>query len=154
MVTQTHGKDIEEFGKDKEDWFSSFLELPNGIPSHDTFYRVFCMLNPDKFQQCLIDWIKSTFYEKSGQSNQETDIVPIDGKTLRGSRSKAKDKKGIHIIHAGSTKLSLVLGQLKVDSKTNEITAIPDLLKQVDIKGCLITADALNSAKKVSLQLV
>ena len=143
-------EDMQEFGEEKEDWFRSFLELPNGIPSHDTFYRIFCMLNPDKFQECFTRWIKSAYPEALDIPDGDAEIIPIDGKAIKGSRGKGKGKKAVLMVSAWSTRLSLVLGQKKVDKKSNEITAIPQLLEAIDLKGCMITADAISCQKTIA----
>lgn len=143
-------EDMKEFGDEKEDWFRTFLELPNGIPSHDTFYRTFCLLDPDKFQDCFTRWVKSAYPEALDIPDDETHVVPIDGKAIKGSRGKGKGKRAVHIVSAWSSKLSLVLGQKKVDKKSNEITAIPDLLAAIDLAGCLITADAMSCQKTIA----
>ena len=143
-------EDIEEFGEEKEDWFRSFLELPKGIPSHDTFYRTFSRLDPDKFQDCFTRWVKSAFPEALDIPDDSTDVVPIDGKAIKGSRGKGKGKRAVHIVSAWSSKLSLVLGQKKVDKKSNELTAVPDLLAAIDLAGCLLTADAMSCQKNIA----
>ena len=142
--------EMQEFGEEKEDWFRSFLELPNGIPSHDTFYRTFCMLNPDKFQECFTRWVKSAYPEALDMPDGDTEIIPIDGKAIKGSRGKGKGKKAVIMVSAWSSRLSLVLGQKKVDKKSNEITAIPQLLEAIDLKGCMITADAISCQKSIA----
>tara|TARA_B100001059_G_scaffold109863_1_gene109912 strand:- start:109 stop:1269 length:1161 start_codon:yes stop_codon:yes gene_type:complete len=141
-------EDMQEFGEDKEDWFRTFLELPHGIPSHDTFYRAFCLLDTDKFQECFTQWVRSAFPEALDIPDDETHIVPIDGKAIRGSRGKGK--RAVHIVSAWSSRLSLVLGQTKVDKKSNEITAVPELLNTMDLKGCIITADAISCQKTIA----
>ena len=143
-------EEIQEFGEDKEDWFRTFLELPHGIPSHDTFYRVFCLLNPDTFQACFTRWVKSVYPDTLELPDNGADIIPIDGKSIRGSRGKGKGKKAVHMVSAWSTQLSLVLGQKKVDKKSNEITAIPELLEAIDLKGTMITADAISCQKSIA----
>ena len=104
-----------------------FLELPNGIPSHDTFARVFGRLNPQQFQQCFLDWIKAI------NKITEGEVIAIDGKTLRHSYDKGDGKKAIHMVSAWATENRLALGQVKVDKKSNEITAIPELLKLLEL---------------------
>ena len=144
-------QDMEDFGRDKQEWLQTFLDLPGGIPSHDTFYRTFCLLCPEKFQKCFTDWVKSAFPQAVDSPEKPDDIdhvVPIDGKAIRGS--KGKGKRAVHIVSAWSSKLSLVLGQKKVDAKSNEITAIPNLLSAIDLEGCLITADAMHCQKEVA----
>ena len=113
-------QDMEEFGKEKEDWLRTFLELPHGIPSHDTFYRTLCLLVPNKFQEFFTRWVKSTYPEARDISDEGVDVEPIDGKAIKGSRGKGKGKRVVHIVSAWSSKLSLVLGQTRVDKKSSE----------------------------------
>ena len=115
--------DVELFGKSKKEWLSGFLELPNGIPSHDTFGRVFSMLDAEAFQSCFVKWVKSVSEVTQGQ------IIAIDGKTLRRSHDSGAGKSAIHMVNAWASANNLVLGQVKVDDKSNEITAIPKLLE-------------------------
>ena len=145
-------EDMENFGHAKEDWLRTFLELPYGIPSHDTFYRIFCALDPEVFEACFIHWVKSFFSEALPLGENQTDIVPIDGKTIRGS--KGKGKRAVHMVSAWSSRLRLVLGQKKVDSKSNEITAIPELFEMIDMKGALITADAISCQKSIASKCI
>lgn len=140
--------DLELFGSSKYSFFQQFLELPNGIPSHDTFARVFARLNPEQFQQSFINWIQSI----SKLTNQE--IVAIDGKTLRGSYDPSDDKAAIHMVSAWAAANRLVLGQVKVDEKSNEITAIPELLKVLCLQGCIVTIDAIGCQKEIVKQIV
>jgi predicted transposase YbfD/YdcC len=135
---------VEEFGKEKKEWFEQFLELPHGIPCFDTFRRVFAALDAEEFQKCFISWIKAAYKITEGQ------IVAIDGKMLRRSYDEANDKKAIHMISAWASKNNLVLGQVKVDDKSNEITAIPQLLAVLEIAGCIVTIDAMGCQKKIS----
>lgn len=139
---------IETFGKAKEQWFRSFLELPNGIPSHDTFTDVFAKLSPKKFESCFISWVESISELFTGE------IVNVDGKTLRRSHDKSCGKKTIHMVSAWAAKNSLVLGQIKTDEKSNEITAIPELLKSLELKGCLVTIAAQGCQKKIAEVIV
>lgn len=141
-------KDIEFFGKAKHEWFSTFLELPNGIPSHDTFGRVFSLISPKEFQEHFINWVQSAAKISGGQ------IIPIDGKTLRRSYDSASNKAAIHMVSAWASKSQIVLGQVKTNEKSNEITAIPELLKLLDINGCIITIDAMGCQKKITKQIV
>ena len=145
-------EDMENYGHDKEDWLRTFLELPCGIPSHDTFYRIFCALDPEAFETCFIRWVRSFFSEALPVGESLTDIIPIDGKTIRGS--KGKGKRAVHMVSAWSSNLRLVLGQKKVDSKTNEITAIPELFEMLDMKGALITADAISCQKSIAAKCI
>ncbi len=139
---------VEEFGKDKQAWFEQFLELPHGIPSWDTFKRVFAALDAEEFQNCFITWIKAVYEITQGQ------VVAIDGKMLRRSHDKTIGKGAIHMVSAWATKNSLVLGQVKVDDKSNEITAIPQLLDLLDIAGCIVTIDAMGCQKKISKKII
>ena len=112
--------EVELFGQAKQDWFATFLELPNGIPSHDTFGRVFALIDGEQFQSCFLKWMQTASDLTEGQ------IVPIDGKKLRRSHDKANGKAAIHMVSAWATENRLVLGQIKVNDKSNEITAIPE----------------------------
>ncbi|QFS52958.1 Transposase [Nostoc sphaeroides CCNUC1] len=129
-------EDIEEYGINKKEWLQTFLELPFGIPSPDTFRRVFERINPKEFEQCFRQWVQS-LVEKLG-----VEVVAIDGKTHRGSYDRESKLKALHTVSAWSSEHRLVLGQTKVSSKSNEITAIPALLDILDISGCIITIDA------------
>ena len=140
--------EIEMYGKSQYKWFKKFLELPNGIPSHDTFARVFSLLNPEQLQQCFLKWIESISRITFGE------IIAIDGKTLRRSYDKSKDKPAIHMVSAWATTNGLVLGQKKVEDKSNEITAIPELLKVLSLKGCIVTIDAIGCQKKIIKQII
>ena len=128
---------MEEFGKAKETWFHRFLELPAGIPSHDTFWRVFSALDSEQFQTCFLTWMNAISKTTSGE------IIALDGKQLRRSHDRSDGKAAIHMVSAWATTNRLVLGQVKVDEKSNEITAIPELLRRLDINGCLVTVDAM-----------
>jgi len=140
--------DVENFGKAKYNWFEQFLKLPHGIPSHDTFGRVFAFLDARQFQQCFIDWIQASYEVTQGQ------IVPIDGKTLRRSHDKTLGKKAIHMVSAWASENQLVLGQVKEDEKSNEITAIPQLLDVLAISGCIVTIDAIGCQKKIAEKII
>lgn len=142
--------EIEEFGRAKEEWFTKFLELPNGIPSHDTFRRVFMLIKPAAFQDSFLNWVKSVFEVSSGS------LVNIDGKQLRGSRSKKEARdgtEGLRIVSAWAVENSLVLGQVKTSEKSNEITAIPQLLRVLALKGCIVTIDAMGCQKEIVAQI-
>lgn len=142
--------EIEEFGNSKREFFEQFLLLPNGIPSHDTFNRVFARLDPEQFGQCFLEWVQE-LVRASG--NQLKGVVAIDGKTLRGSRDTPSGKGPIQMVSAWAQSNHLVLGQVKVDSKSNEITAIPTLLtclKLLDIEGCIVTIDAMGCQKEIA----
>ena len=139
---------IENFGKKRFKWLSKFLELPRGIPSHDTFGRIFERMNPQEFQNSFKRWIESVTQQTKGQ------IVAIDGKTLRRSHDKSNNKKAIHMISAWASFNQVVLGQLKTEEKSNEITAIPYLLKLLDISGCIITIDAMGTQKNIAKTII
>lgn len=139
---------IEEFGKAKQGWLRRFLTLPNGIPSHDTFGRVFGKLDPDQFRVCFMNWITAVSEITEGQ------VIAIDGKTLRRSHDKILGKGAIVMVSAWATADHLVLGQVKVDEKSNEITAIPELLRALDISGCIITTDAMGCQKEIASLIV
>lgn len=139
--------EIEEYGNSKKEFLATFLELPNGIPSHDTFGRVFAVLDPDEFRICFVDWVKS-LCEIHG------DIVNIDGKALRRSYDTASDKSMIYMVSAWANKNNLVLGQVKVSEKSNEITAIPKLLEILDLAGSIVTIDAMGTQKEIAAKIV
>jgi predicted transposase YbfD/YdcC len=134
---------IERFGQAKTDWFKTFLELPNGIPSHDTFGRVFGLLDPEQFQRSFLNWVQALAEVSLGQ------IVAIDGKMLRHSYDRALGKAAIYMVSAWASANRLVLGQLKVDEKSNEISAIPELLKLLLLKGCIVTIDAMGCQTEI-----
>jgi len=139
---------IEEFGYSTIDWLKTFLNIKNGVPSHDTFGRVFSLLDPNEFRKCFVSWIKSISKITDGE------IIPIDGKTVRRSYDKKSNKSAIHMVSAWANTNNLVLGQIKVDDKSNEITAIPELLKLLVIKGCIVTIDAMGCQKKIAKAIV
>jgi len=139
--------DFKVFGNEKLEFLKTYLPFNNGIPSRLTFSRVFCALNPERFKECFIEWVKS--FQEAVQN-----VISIDGKTLRHSFDTAKDKPAIHMISAFASEARLVLGQEKVDDKSNEITAIPKLLKLLDIKGAIITLDAMGCQKKIAKEIV
>src|SRR5260221_1682661 len=140
--------DIEEFGKSKESWLRNFLALPNGIPSHDTFGEVFSRLDADEFQSGFMAWVEQVNTVMQGQ------LIAIDGKTLRGSGDKYVGKRVIHIVSAWASSNRLVLGQIKVDDKSNEITAIPDLLQMLDLRGCIVSIDAMGCQTNIAQTIV
>jgi predicted transposase YbfD/YdcC len=127
---------IEEFAKIKEGFLRGFLKLPNGIPSHDTFNRVFSIIDSEQFEKCFIDWFQNAVKIEKGE------LVSIDGKTIRGAKSNGI-KSPFHIVSAWASKANLVLGQVMTDEKSNEITAIPQLIEALDLKGAVLTIDAM-----------
>jgi predicted transposase YbfD/YdcC len=138
-------EDIEEFGHIKKDWFERFLELPHGIPAHDTFARVFASIDPKEFQQAFIRWVEAI-------RTITKEIIAIDGKTLR--RSHAKDASPLHLVSAWALENRMVLGQVKTKEKSNEITAIPELLQVLELKGCIITIDAMGCQKAIAETII
>ncbi len=138
---------IEEYGNSKADWFESFLDLEHGIPSHDTFSDVMNRLKPKEFSQAFTQWVNQL-------GNLKDDIVPIDGKTMRGTLDKASGASAIHLVSAWSAKNNFCFGQVKVDEKSNEITAIPLLLDLLDIEGATITMDAMGCQFAIADKIV
>jgi predicted transposase YbfD/YdcC len=136
--------DVETFGKSKQDWLATFLSLPHGIPSHDTSGRVFAVLDAEAFEQAFIRWVESVFKITKGQ------VIALDGKTLRRSHDKTIGKNAIHMVSAWAKESGLVLGQRKVDEKSNEITAIPQLLRLLNVSGCIVTIDAMGTQTKIA----
>ncbi|MGD9109234.1 MAG: ISAs1 family transposase [Gammaproteobacteria bacterium] len=135
---------IEEYGQINHEWFKRFLELPNGIPSHDTFRRVFSLVSASKFQRCFHSWIQEVFQITEGQ------VIAIDGKSLRRSFDRRSNKAAINMVHAWATANGILLGQQKTQDKSNEITAIPELLEIISVKGCIVTTDAMGCQKKIA----
>ena len=135
------------FGQCKQQWFETFLELPNGIPTDDTFRRVISALQPDEFEACFQRWTKAV-------SNQQRDIIAIDGKTLRRSHDNANDKSAIHIVSAWACENKMVFGQVATDEKSNEITAIPKLLEMLVLEGSVVTIDAMGCQKKIAEKII
>ena len=136
--------DVENFGKAKQGWLASFLELPNGIPSHDTFGRFFAVLDAEAFQVSFVRWVEDVFKVTKGQ------VIAIDGKTVRRSHDKGIGKAAIHMVNAWASQNGIALGQWKTDAKSNEITAIPDLLGLLDVSGCIVTVDAMGAQTKIA----
>lgn len=140
--------EVEAFGKIKKKWLKGFLKLPKGIPSHDTFGRVFAALDAEEFQRCFMEWVQSVSSLTAGQ------VIAIDGKTLRRSHDQPNNKAALHLVSAWATANRLVLGQVKVAAKSNEITAIPELLQLLDLRGCLVTIDAAGAQTKIAATII
>lgn len=141
-------KDMELFGHERQEWLRQFMALENGIPSHDTFGRVFARLAPDQFQACFRSWVRAVFQVTRGQ------VVAVDGQSARRSHDQANGKEAIHVVSAWATDNHLVLGQQTVEEKSNEITAIPELLRLLDINGCIITIDAMGCQAEIAKQII
>lgn len=140
--------DIQHFGERKKAWLQQFLELPNGIPSHDTFGRVFSRLNAEQFQACFLEWVKAVNQVTRGQ------VVAIDGKQVRRSMDSYRGKGAIYMVSAWAEENRIVLGQRKVADKSNEITAIPELLDLLEVAGCIVTIDAIGCQKEIAQKIV
>lgn len=140
--------EVEAFGKTKKKWLKTFLPLPHGIPSHDTFGRVFAALDRAEFQRCFLEWVQAVNVLTAGQ------VVAIDGKTLRRSHDQRQGKAALHLVSAWATANRLVLGQVVVAAKSNEITAIPELLQVLDLRGCIVTIDAAGTQTAIAEQIV
>jgi predicted transposase YbfD/YdcC len=139
---------VEEFGNTNEKWFEEQLDLKYGIPSHDTFSRVYSLIETQQFSDCFSRWVSDIAQLSEGE------VIAIDGKCLRGSIDRASNKAAIYMVSAWAQQNHLVLGQQKVDDKSNEITAIPKLLTQLDIKGAVVTLDAMGCQTKIAKQIV
>src|SRR5713226_8387916 len=139
--------EIEEFGKAKQAWFTQLLTLPNGIPSHDTFGRVFAHIDPKQFEASFLQWVQ-------GLSKTVQGVIAIDGKTLRRSHDQAAGKKALHMVSAWAVENRLVLAQIATEEKSNEITAIPLLLQQLALAGCIVTIDAMGTQTKIAQQII
>jgi predicted transposase YbfD/YdcC len=151
-------QEIADYGESKLDWLSSFLTLPGGVPSHDTFRRVFCLLDPVAFQTCFFDWMSSLMARHGltpvplGQPGLRP--VAIDGKTQRGSARRTVGRSPRHMVGAWAVENHLSLGQVATDAKSNEITAIPELLKLLDLEGAVVTIDAMGCQKDIATGIV
>lgn len=140
--------EVELFGEEREAWLKQFLELPNGIPSHDTFRRVFSLLEARLFQERFMRWVEQTFQVKREQ------VIAIDGKSVRGSQQRATGQGCLHLVSAWATVEGVVLGQRKVEAGENEIVAIPDLLADLYLKGSIVTIDAIGCQKEIAAQII
>lgn len=140
-------QDISDWAKSKETHLRKYFALPNGIPSHDTFERTFSNIRPDEFEHCFIAWVKSIF----GTNNK---FVHIDGKSLTGSQDEVNGKKMLHLVGAWASEKGILLGQLRTEEKSNEITAIPELLKMLDVQGSIVTIDAMGCQKEIAEKII
>lgn len=141
-------EEIAQFAKGRESWFCEYVELPNGAPSHDTFERVFRWIDGKEFERSFILWMREICKEK------ELGIIAIDGKTMRGSGDKTTERNPLHIVSAWSNENNLVLGQVKTEEKSNEITAIPALIDLLDIKGSVVTIDAIGTQREIAAKII
>lgn len=139
---------IEAYGNAKYEWLKNFLALPNGIPSHDTFSRVFTLIEPQQFQECFLSWVNSIVKEL------KLEVIAIDGKTMKQSYDRNDQQKALHIVSAWSSSHQLVLGQKKVHKKSNELTAIPELIEMLEIAGSIITIDAMGCQKDITSLII
>ena len=143
-----HWTEVEAFGKAKQAWLSTFLALPGGIPSHDTFWRLFRYLDPEAFEAGFREWTAGLRQRIGGE------VIPIDGKCLRGSYDRGLGKHASYMVSAWASENRLVLGQSKVAEKSNEITSIPELLGKLDVAGCIVSIDAIGTQKDIAAQIV
>lgn len=141
-------EDIELYAESHQIWLESFLDLRNGIPHADTYRRVFERIDPESLQQCFLEWVKQVVETTGAQ------VIPIDGKTVRGSYDRSKKQPALHLVSAWASEHRLMLGQVKVENKSNEITAIPSLLKLLEITGCIITIDAMGTQTEIAEQII
>jgi predicted transposase YbfD/YdcC len=139
--------EVEDYGREKREWLEKFLSLENGIPSHDTFGRVFALLDPGELEEAFAQWVRTLVGRLDG-------VVAIDGKTARRSHDGALDKSALHVVSAWASDAGLVLGQVATDQKSNEITAIPELLGMLDIRGSLVTIDAMGCQRKIAQNIL
>ncbi len=143
-----HWDEIEDFGKTKKEWLSKYIDLKNGIPSHDTISRFFQVMDPKEFQKAFTIWTSEI------TNNLGRDYIAIDGKTLRRTHDSKNGKSAIHMVSAWSNLNDLVLGQLKTAEKSNEITAIPQLIKTIDIENSIVTIDAMGTQKNIAETII
>ena len=142
---------VATFGETKQKWLRTFLALPNGIPSHDTFGRVFRLLDPDELRRCFLTWVQAVVGEAGGLGQQ---VVAVDGKTLRRSHHRRSGKGPLHLVSAWATESGLVVGQVATEEKSNEITAIPALLRLLALEGATVTIDAMGCQTAIAQQIV
>ena len=139
---------IASFGQAKKDWLGQFLELENGIPSHDTIGRFFGLLDPEAFEACFSQWIEAACEHVDGE------VVAIDGKTLRRSYDRHSNKAALHMVSAWASENGVALGQVKTEEKSNEITAIPELLEVLNVTGCIVTIDAMGCQTDITEAII
>ena len=144
----TNSEQLQDFGNARLDWLKQYGDFENGIPSYSTIAKVVSLVDPEQFQHCFIEWMKSCHQATDGE------VIAIDGKTARRSYDKSKKKGPIHMVSAFSAANKVVLGQIKTSEKSNEITAIPKLLELLELKGCLVTIDAMGCQREIAEKIV
>jgi predicted transposase YbfD/YdcC len=149
---------IADYAHSKLDWLETFLELPGGIPSHDTFRRTFCLIDPMAFQECFSSWMAALMARKGltpiAPAPSELTPIAIDGKAQRGSARRTVGRSALHVVSAWAVENRLTLGQVATDAKSNEITAIPELLKLLDLRGAVVTIDAMGCQKEIAADII
>ncbi|HZH25862.1 MAG TPA: ISAs1 family transposase, partial [Azospirillaceae bacterium] len=143
-------EDIALYGRCKRAWLEGFLELPNGIPSHDTFRRVLMLVDPEAFERCFLGWVRAVFRSDEDVPRQ----IAIDGKTVRGSFDRKHGRSPLHLVSAYATEHGLVLAQRAAEEKKGELTVLPELLDGLDLRGCLVSLDALACRPEIAQQIV
>jgi predicted transposase YbfD/YdcC len=143
-------EDIALYGRCKRDWLQRFLELPGGIPSHDTFRRVLMLIDPERFERCFLDWVRSVFRPDAGAPRQ----IAIDGKTVRRSFDRQNGRSPLHLVSAFAVEHGLVLAQRATDARRGELSVLPSLLDGLDLRGCLVSLDALACRPEVAAQII
>lgn len=143
-----NAEELQEFGEAKEKWFRTFLELPHGIPSQDTFLRVFAALDPEEFRRCFIEWVESLREQGDGE------IIAVDGKSIRRALDSARNGLCVHMVNAWLSEEGLVIGSMRTAAKSNEITAIPELLRLLNIEGSTVTTDAMGCQRDIAKTIV
>jgi len=141
-------EEVADFAKTRVNWLRQYIELPGGAPSHDTFERTFKWIDGKQFERCFILWMREVCQEKGFR------VIAIDGKTMRGSGDKALNKRPLHIVSAWTSENNMVLGQVKTEEKSNEIDAIPSLLELLDVRGAVVTIDAIGTQKQIADQII
>jgi predicted transposase YbfD/YdcC len=142
-----HWTEVAQFAQEKRAWFSQYVDFPHGIPSHDTYGRFFALLSPKEFNNSFLSWIRSIHKKSQGE------VIAVDGKTVRRSHDRTNAKEALHLVHAWASENHMLLGQVETDTKSNEITAIPKLLKMLDLKGCIVTIDAMGCQKTIAQEI-
>src|SRR4051812_37543058 len=143
-------EDIALYGRCKRDWLGTFLELPNGIPSHDTFRRVLMLVDPDAFERCFLGWVRAVFRPEEGAPRQ----LATDGKTVRRSFDRKKGRSPLHLVSAYAAEGGIVLAQRATETKGGELAVLPDLLDGLDLRGCLVSLDALACQPEIAGRIV